>query len=284
MTRFIREGRAVVEAFERYKRVFQIGTFGRFGASRSNNSKLVHKIMRSGVLDPNPCVHIKKGGLKIHQWSGRPGLPPQTPPSTLDWDLYCGPSPFKPYDGPPVGGTHRGYWDYEGGGLCDMGQHHFDPMQWIHGKDDTSPVTIEAYAPPAHPDVTGMWAWVELTYADGFTFVMDSNEWGPRYDRKPENPSGPTSSPRNNSTRSTPNPTLNRFFHLLKPFSNASKQVAILKQPTVQLASCTLPTLLFALDGNYSMTRKKRYSSMTQKQIASSMYPCAPLGTCKPTF
>ena len=83
MTRFIREGRAVVEAFERYKRVFQIGTFGRFGASRSNNSKLVHKIMRSGVLDPNPCVHIKKGGLKIHQWSGRPGLPPQTPPSTL---------------------------------------------------------------------------------------------------------------------------------------------------------------------------------------------------------
>ena len=64
MTRFIREGRAVVEAFERYKRVFQIGTFGRFGASRSNNSKLVHKIMRSGVLDPNPCVHIKKGGLK----------------------------------------------------------------------------------------------------------------------------------------------------------------------------------------------------------------------------
>ncbi len=191
MTRFIREGRAVVEAFERYKRVFQIGTFGRFGASRSNNSKLVHKIMRSGVLDPNPCVHIKKGGLKIHQWSGRPGLPPQTPPSTLDWDLYCGPSPFKPYDGPRVGGTHRGYWDYEGGGLCDMGQHHFDPMQWIHGKDDTSPVTIEAYAPPAHPDVTGMWAWVELTYADGFTFVMDSNEWGPRYERKPEKPVRP---------------------------------------------------------------------------------------------
>ena len=72
-----------------------------------------------------------------------------------------------------------------------MGQHHFDPMQWIHGKDDTSPVTIEAYAPPAHPDVTGMWAWVELTYADGFTFVMDSNEWGPRYDRKPEKPVRP---------------------------------------------------------------------------------------------
>ena len=68
--------------------------------------------------------------------------------------------------------------------MCDMGQHHFDPQQWVYGKDDTSPVTIEAFAPPSHPDVTGMWAWVELTYADGFTFVMDSAEWGPGYERK----------------------------------------------------------------------------------------------------
>ena len=184
MTRFIAEGRAVVEAFERYKRVFQIGTFGRFGASRSSTSRTIHKIMRSGLLDPNPGVHIKAGGLKLHNWSGKPGLKPQIPSADLDWDLYCGPSPFKPYVPPRVGGTHRNYWDYEGGGMCDMGQHHFDPQQWIYGKDDTSPVTIEAFAPPSHPDVTGMWAWVELTYADGFTFVMDSKEWGPGYKRK----------------------------------------------------------------------------------------------------
>ncbi|MFL2479676.1 MAG: Gfo/Idh/MocA family oxidoreductase [Verrucomicrobiales bacterium] len=184
MTRFIAEGRAVVEAFERYKRVFQIGTFGRFGASRSGTSRTIHKIMRSGLLNPNPGVHIKKGGLKLHNWSGKPGLKPQIPSEDLDWDLYCGPSPFKPYVSPRVGGTHRNYWDYEGGGMCDMGQHHFDPQQWIYGKDDTSPVTIEAFAPPSHPDVTGMWAWIELTYADGFTFVMDSAEWGPGYDRK----------------------------------------------------------------------------------------------------
>jgi len=184
MTRFIAEGRAVVEAFERYKRIFQIGTFGRFGASKSSTSRTIHKIMRSGLLNPNPGVHIKKGGLKLHNWSGKPGLKPQTPSADLDWDLYCGPSPFKPFVPPRIGGTHRNYWDYEGGGLCDMGQHHFDPQQWIYGKDDTSPVTIEAFAPPSHPDVTGMWAWVELTYADGFTFVMDSTEWGPRYERK----------------------------------------------------------------------------------------------------
>ena len=184
MTRFIAEGRAVVEAFKRYKRVFQIGTNGRFGAYKSRTSRTIHKIMRSGLLKPNPCVHIKKGGLKLNQWSGKPGLKPQIPSEDLDWDLYCGPSPLKPFVTDRVGGTHRNYWDYEGGGMCDMGQHHFDPQQWIYGKDDTSPVKIEAFAPPAHPDVTGMWAWVELTYSDGFTFVMDSAEWGPGYDKK----------------------------------------------------------------------------------------------------
>jgi hypothetical protein len=66
-----------------------------------------------------------------------------------------------------------------------MGQHHFDPVQWEFGKDDTSPVEIEAHAPPAHPLACGMWGWVELTYADGLTFVMDSREWGERYNRKP---------------------------------------------------------------------------------------------------
>jgi hypothetical protein len=30
-----------------------------------------------------------------------------------------------------------------------------------------------------------MWGWVELKYADGTTFVMDSGEWGDRYDRRP---------------------------------------------------------------------------------------------------
>jgi len=86
--------------------------------------------------------------------------------------------------GPRHGGTHRWYWDYEGGGLTDMGQHHLDPLQWIYGKDDTSPVRIEAYAPPPHPEVTGMWGWVEMTYADGLTLVLESGEWGDPYDRK----------------------------------------------------------------------------------------------------
>jgi len=96
--------------------------------------------------------------------------------------MYCGPSPLKPYVRTRVGGTHRWYWDYEGGGLADMGQHHLDRFQWVYGKDYTSPVEIEAYAPPAHPEVTGMWAWVKMTYADGLTVLLESGEWGKPYE------------------------------------------------------------------------------------------------------
>ena len=98
MTRFVAEGRAVVNAFKRYGRVFQIGTFGRFGRSKDKGSVLKHKIMTSGLLKDCQAVRMKKGGLKVKQWSGTPGIPPQTIPDQLDWDLYCGPSPWKPYE------------------------------------------------------------------------------------------------------------------------------------------------------------------------------------------
>ncbi len=184
LTRFIAEGRAVVEAERRYSRIFQIGTYGRFSASRSPGNILTHKIMASGLLKKCEAVHIKRSGLKVQQWSGIVNAKPQPVPKNLDWDMYCGPSPLRPYHPHRTGGTHRGYWDYEGGGMADMGQHHFDFVQWIWAKDDTSAVEIEAHAPPAHPEACAMWGWVELKYADGLTFVMESTEWGKPYDRK----------------------------------------------------------------------------------------------------
>ena len=184
MTRFIAEGRAVAEASKRYGRVFQIGTFGRFSASRDPKNILTRKIMKSGLLKKCEAVVIKRANLKVKEWSGLVNAKPQPVPANLDWDMYCGPSPLKPYHPHRHGGTHRGYWDYEGGGLCDMGQHYLDPFTWTWGKDDTAPVEIEPYAPPAHPEACGMWGWVELKYADGFTLVFDSYEWGEPYERK----------------------------------------------------------------------------------------------------
>lgn len=185
MTRTIAEGRAVVEASKRYNRVFQVGTFGRFGASRDRGRIDTHKIMASGVLSPdNPGVHIKKGGFKVKQWSGKPAEAVGPPPSNLDWDLYCGPSQYKPFTRRRHGGTHRDYWDYESGGMCDMGQHYMDPVNWTYAKDGTSPVMITPSGAPQHPECTGMWAWVEMVFEDGFTLVFESGEWGEGYKRK----------------------------------------------------------------------------------------------------
>ncbi len=184
MTRFIAEGRAVVEAERRYNRIFQVGTFGRFSEPQRPLSALIHKIMKSGLLKKCEGVYIYRGGFKVKEWSGKVNVQPEPIPPNLDWDMYVGPSPMKPYHHHRTGGTHRGYWDYEGGGLADMGQHYLDPLQWMHAKDDTSPVEIEAYAPPAHPEACGMWGWVELKYADGLALVFDSAEWGQQYNRK----------------------------------------------------------------------------------------------------
>ncbi len=184
MTRFIAEGRAVADTARRYGRIFQIGTFGRFSENKNPRSLLTRKIMTSGLLKKCEGVAIKRGGLKVKEWSGYVNARPQAVPPSLDWDLYVGPSQFKPYHPHRVGGTHRGYWDYEGGGLCDMGQHALDPLTYTWGKDHTGPVEIEPHTPPAHHEACGMWGWVELKYADGFTLVLDSAEWGDAWERK----------------------------------------------------------------------------------------------------
>src|SRR6185436_8739174 len=67
MTRFIAEGRAVAAAAKRYGRIFQIGTFGRFGASHDPKNLLTRKIMKSGFLKPCEAVMIQSGGFTKDQ-------------------------------------------------------------------------------------------------------------------------------------------------------------------------------------------------------------------------
>ena len=66
--------------------------------------------------------------------------------------MWLGPAPYKPYNPHRVHQTFRGYWDYESGGLGDMGQHYIDPVQYILGKDDTYPVKVEVDAPVQDAD------------------------------------------------------------------------------------------------------------------------------------
>jgi myo-inositol 2-dehydrogenase/D-chiro-inositol 1-dehydrogenase len=184
MNRFIREGRAVADAARRYGRIVMHNTYGRRGWQK------MRKLVTSGLLGTPLRIYLgpKTGyGFKVRQWSGKPHLQPQPVPPDLDYDLWLGPAPLKPYHPHRVHDSFRGYWDYDGGGLTDMGQHWIDPVQYFLGKDDTGPVEVEAHAPwPAHPDACGLWGRIAMKYADGTTLTLASGEWG---EPEPENPS-----------------------------------------------------------------------------------------------
>ena len=87
--------------------------------------------------------------------------------------MWLGPAPYKPYNKHRTHQTFRGYWDYDGGGLGDMGQHYMDPVQYFLGKDDTSPVKVEIDAPQQHSDAIGVWRKIVYTYADGCQIVLE---------------------------------------------------------------------------------------------------------------
>jgi predicted dehydrogenase len=174
MTRFIAEGRAVADAVKRYGRVFHIGTAGRYGQGR------LRKLVASGLLGSPLLVRVDspRYNWKVKEWSGRIDLKPRDPPADLDWELWLGPAPWKPYHPHRCHGSFRGYWDYDGGGFSDMGAHYLDPLQYVIGADGSGPASIEAEAPwPAHPDAVGMWGRIRYTYADGTVLQCTSGEW-----------------------------------------------------------------------------------------------------------
>jgi predicted dehydrogenase len=185
MTRTIAEGQPVIEAVQRNGRVFRLNTWFRLHGNLYGlgcPAKPIKKLVSNGLLGWPLTVRVSKHtgfNWKTRGWSGRTNLVPQPVPPSLDYDMWLGPAPFKPYHPHRVHGSFRGYWDYDGGGLADMGQHYLDAVQYILGKDDTSPVEIEAYAPwPAHPDAVGLWGRVELKYSDGCKLILESCEWG----------------------------------------------------------------------------------------------------------
>lgn len=178
MTRTIAEGRAVVDAVARHGRVFRINTWFRFQDrfyGMGSEVAPIQKAVQGGLLGwpIKATISASTGFDWKFYWVGKTRLPPEPVPPELDYDLWLGPAPWKPYNAHRVHGTFRGYWDYDGGGLGDMGMHYLDPVQHILGKDDTSPVEVRADAPQQHPDACGTWRRIEMRYADGCTIVLD---------------------------------------------------------------------------------------------------------------
>ena len=178
MTRTIGEGKRVIEAVQRYNRIFRLNTWFRFKDTFYGLGTTVEplkKLVDSGLLGWPLKVTVSgtTGFAWKFYWVGRDNLVPQPVPKELDYDMWLGPAPFKPYHPHRVHQTFRGYWDYDGGGLTDMGQHYLDPVQYILGKDNDFPVKVEADAPQQHSDAVGIWHKITYTYADGCQIILE---------------------------------------------------------------------------------------------------------------
>lgn len=183
MTRTIGEGKRVREAIAQHGNIFRLNTWFRFKDpfyGLGTPVKPLKNLIDSGMLGWPLKVTISKhtGFDWKFYWVGKTHLEPQPIPKELDYDMWLGPAPYKPYHAHRVHQTFRGYWDYDGGGLGDMGQHYIDPVQYMLGKDDTSPVKVEVDAPQQHPDAVGTWRSITYTYADGCQIILWGGDYG----------------------------------------------------------------------------------------------------------
>jgi predicted dehydrogenase len=131
---YVEEGRLMVEAARKYKRVVQAGTMQRSGGY----FKKAAEIVKSGVLGEVTFVHTwQSGAVKKAGW-GRPADGPV--PEGLDWDLWLGPAPKVPFNlnrwgvGVTTFPTFRYFWDYAGGAMTDWGVHLIDPVHQCFGE------------------------------------------------------------------------------------------------------------------------------------------------------
>jgi predicted dehydrogenase len=104
-----------------------------------NAVKLVVEIIKSGMIGKVRKVDI----FSNKNWGGG-DRPTDTPPvpETLDWDLWLGPAPWRPYHPTYLPGSWRRWWDFGTGTLGDMGCHIIDPACWA--LDLNYPLSVEA--------------------------------------------------------------------------------------------------------------------------------------------
>jgi len=131
----VAEGRKMVEAARKYKRVTQVGLYRRS-----------HPLMKE-------AVDLARGGeigkitavrsFHIHnEWPKGIGNPPdENPPAGLDWDSWLGPAPKAPFNRNRAFYRFRWFWDYSGGQVTNFGTHYVDVIQWVLGHDAPLAVT-----------------------------------------------------------------------------------------------------------------------------------------------
>lgn len=128
----------LADTMRREERIFQAGTQRR---SVPNFQKAV-ELAHSGKLGKIHTLHASiYRPVLDNTWL--PGEP--TPPKTMvDWNLWLGPAPWRPFNQKYVDGRWRGQWDFDSGAkLLDWGAHTVDLCQWANQSDDTMPIEYE---------------------------------------------------------------------------------------------------------------------------------------------
>ncbi|MBK1832698.1 Gfo/Idh/MocA family oxidoreductase [Roseibacillus ishigakijimensis] len=179
MSRTIGEGLAMKEAIAKAGTAFRLNTWFRFRDDfygMGIPARQIRRAVAGGLLGAGPYKVTLSGVTGFNwkfNWVGRTDLTEEKVPAHFDYDFWLGPAPYKPYHPHRTHGTFRGYWDYDGGGLGDMGQHYLDPVQYILGKDEELPVSVEIDADPQDDDAVGTWRRITYKYADGCEIVLD---------------------------------------------------------------------------------------------------------------
>lgn len=170
LTLTIAEGRKMVEVARANKRIVQTGSQQR----SDDRFRLACELVRNGRLGKLQQVLV---GIPGSNFSGPP-VPDSDPPPELNYDLWLGPAPLRPYNVKRVHYNFRFFWDYSGGQMTNFGAHHLDIAQWALGMDESGPVSTEGIA-TFHPE-----NWYEVTqscrvthtYASGVQVVVGQGQ------------------------------------------------------------------------------------------------------------
>lgn len=153
LTRTIHEARALARAAREAKVATQMGNQG----MAFEGNRLINEWLWDGAIGPVREVHVwsdrptHRGKLPLH-WPQGVERPADTPPvpEFLDWDLWLGPAPERPYHPAYVPFKWRGWWDFGSGGLGDMGIHNLAPV--FSALKLHAPLSVHSSSTVVYPD------------------------------------------------------------------------------------------------------------------------------------
>ena len=120
------EGRQMVDAARKHDRVVQMGTQQRSGEIYQQAKEYVD----SGQLGKVRLVRC----WAYLDWKGEtPHVPDSAPPAGVNYDMWLGPTPSRPFNENRFHFTFRWFWEYSGGLMTDWGAHMIDIANWYMG-------------------------------------------------------------------------------------------------------------------------------------------------------